>query len=77
MASFFIPREIIKLSIDYNPSGIVGTENGVCRYAPKSVSTIPDRFSLWHEKLSGIVETWSKRMLQKYLIIYMDLWCSG
>ena len=30
------------------------------RYAPKSVSTIPDRFSLGHEKLSGIVETGSK-----------------
>ena len=60
MASFFIPREIIKLSIDYNLSGIVETENGACRYAPKSVSTIPVRFSLRHEKLSGIVETWSK-----------------
>ena len=53
------------------------TENGACRYAPKSVSTIPDRFLLRHEKLSGIVETWSKSIcfqkcnvmssLEKYL----------
>ena len=48
------------LGIYKTSMGIVETENGACRYARKSVSTIPDRFSLRHEKLSGIVETWSQ-----------------
>ena len=52
--------EVVNLKFAIISLGIVETENGACRYAPKSVSTIPDRFSLRHEKLSGIVETWSQ-----------------
>ena len=39
-------------------SGIVETENGACRYAPKSVSAIPGRVLLRRQRYP-LVETWS------------------